>query len=164
MKLSAGARKELMVMQFAYSVIHVSMQEGLDTELIKRENNKNYHINKRIDRRLKALEKKLSDSIVELLQEGGHETASWIRKNLDKRVSSFIVELQEKGVNLESLGIWVLFVNFCERKEPLHVKMKWLQDEKQYLEMGDMMSKTEASAVEGEMFKEAHRVIERIKG
>jgi hypothetical protein len=164
MRLSSGTRLDLMVVQFAASLIQISLENNCDDDgLIERGSNKGYHLNKRIDRRLQKLHSGLQDTVSSLFAEGGKEVALWIRSNLDKRVGKTLLSIQESNVNLESLASWILFINFCERDKPVNKNMVWLQNEKQYFELSDMIGQTEIKGVEADMYQEAYRAISMIK-
>ena len=164
--LSSGARKDLLVMTFAKSMIEVSYGEDArsDENLAPRVDNKDYRANKKIDNALIRLKDKLTESIDKLYTIGGKDTVEWIRKNLHKRIGGTLTKIQAEQINLEMLAIWVLYVNFADVKRQLHEEMKWLSDGAQLLKIADMMEETKISDLQGDMFNIAYDVIERVKG
>jgi hypothetical protein len=164
MRLSSGARLDLMVLQFAVSLIQISLEKNCnDDGLVERADNKAYHVNKRIDRKLEKLQGELKETIDSLFKEGGIKTAQWVKNNLEKRIGKTLLKIQEEDINLETLAIWILFVNFCERKKQVHEKMNWLTNEVQYFDVLDMLDKTKIGHVGEAMYKTAYFAIENIK-
>ena len=165
-KVSSGCAKDLMVIQFAHSLIHVSKQENAVEEngLITRTDNKVHKINKKIDILLESMADKLKYTINEIFEDGGIETAAWVRKNLDKRIGGTLTQIQEKTINLEMLAMYVLFVNFAEKARPLHPAYQWLDDADQYFKITDLMTKTKIEELENAMFMTAYDVVNKIKG
>ena len=164
--ISAGAKKDMLIVSFVHSLITVSKQTDTkeDESISNRNSNKDYKINKRIDSNLDRLLQKLQETISNLYAAGGKETAIWMKKNLEKRVGSTLVKLQQEKINLEMLGLWVLYCNFSEIKRPLHKEMKWLEDGNQFLNIADLMEQTKISDIQGDMNLIAYDVIGRIKG
>ena len=165
MKISSGAKKDLLILQFCHSMIRVSAQEETrkDDDLKNRVSNKNYHINKRIDRHLLNLSEKLHETSDSIYKIGGQEVAMWVKKNLPNRIGGTLTKIQSETINLEMLAIWVLYCNFAEKDRPLHQNFEWLRDANQYFKITEMMEQTEVSFLEEEMFKIAYDVINRIK-
>lgn len=163
--ISSGAKKDLLIINFARSMIEVSKQDSSikDESLDSRVSNKNYKENKRIDRHLAVINEKLFNTIDSVYKEGGRETVEWVQKNLQKRIGNTLTRIQESKINLEMLALWVLYVNFSEIDRPLHNEYLWLRDGKQFLDVVDLMEKTEIGHINGNMFQEAYEVIERIK-
>lgn len=163
--ISSGCKKDLMVIQFANSLIQISKDDeaNQDKDILSRKSNKDYKLNKRIDRHLEAMTNKLGETINAIFEIGGHETAAWIRKNLDKRIGGTLTHIQQSTINLEMLAMYVLYVNFAETERPLHKAFKWLEDAEQYFKTTDLMSSTIISRLENPMFLSAYDVVKRIK-
>ena len=164
--LSAGARKDLLLIQFVKSLLDVSKKDTTidDADVHSRVSNKSYKVNKRIDRQLDKLSDKLSETINAMFEKGGYETAVWIKKNLSKRVGGTLMKIQESRINLEMLAVWVMYCNFSELKRPLDEDLKWTTDQKQYFQIIDLMENTELESINRDMFQASYDVIARIKG
>lgn len=163
--LSSGAKRDLLVLSFAKSMIEVSKSEDArsDENLAPRIDNKDYHINKRIDNNLERIAIKINETLDSLYAEGGMEVAKWVKNNLSKRIGGTLTKIQAERINLEMLAIWVLYVNFADVKRNLHDKFQWLTNGSEWLRLADMMEETKISNLQGNMFQTAYDVVERIK-
>lgn len=164
--LSSGAKKDMLVLSFVSSLFSVSKQEATkeDESIPNRDDNKAYKINKRIDSNIERISTKINETIDNLYKDGGNETSNWIRNNLQKRIGGTLVKIQDDKINLEMLGLWILYCNFSEIKRPLHEEMEWLTEGSQFLRIADMMEETKISDLQGKMNFAAYDVIQRIKG
>ncbi len=164
--ISAGAKKDMLIVSFVYSLIIISKQAETkeDDSLSNRNDNKDHKMNRRIDSSLEKLSQRLQETINNLYAAGGKETTLWMKKNLQKRIGNTLSKLQEERINLEMLGLWVLYCNFSEIKRPLHEEMKWLEDGSQFLNIADLMEKTKISDIQGDMNLIAYDVIAGVKG
>ena len=165
MTLSQGAKKDMMVLLFAKSLIEVSTtaETKTDQDLLNRIDNKNYHLNKKIDRGLLKLKDKLDKTITLMYEIGGHDLAKWTKINLHKRVGGTLTSIQYDTINLELLSLYVLYVNFSEHEKKLHDNFKWLQDAEQYFKLSEMITKTVVGEIEEILFKIANDSVSRIK-
>ena len=162
--LSRGAMKDFMVLQFAHSMIEVSMQDTskIDTDLLNRDN-KSHKLNKKIDKKLEELSGKIKDTISLMFKEGGIEIVEYVKKNLHTRIGGTLTQIQKDTINLEMLAMYVLYVNFAEKQRPLHPLMQWLSDTDMIFGITDMMSETAIVILENDLFLEAYSVISKIK-
>jgi len=159
--LSSGAKKDLLVLYFAYSLIKVS-KDSNEYDGIEAISNKDYKINKRIDRNLDKLENDILKTIDSLI--GEVETAKWIKNNLDKRVGKLLMKIQDETINLEFLALWVLYVNFADnRTQKLNDEFSWLTNENLYFRVAEYLSKTNVAKVEDKMFMMAYDAVHMIK-
>ena len=163
--ISSGAKKDLLVLSFVKSMIQVSLTEDSvqDAELQSRIDNKDYKVNKRIDRALNRLNDKLTDTINNIYKIGGKEVAVWVKKNLHKRIGGTLTKIQEDSINLEMLALWVMYVNFAEKKRPLHKEFERFTDAEEYFKITELMTNTNVSNLEDKMFNTAYDVIATIK-
>ena len=163
--ISSGAKKDLMVLQFCKALLDVSMQDETrkDVDLKNREINKNYHLNKRIDRAIKKLSDRIQNTITVMFKEGGVELSAWVKKNLEKRIGLTLLSLQENSINLEMLAVWVLFVNFCERHKSIHKAFEEYTESDQYFRIIELIGGTSVANIEGEMFEISYDIVMRIK-
>jgi len=168
--ISSGARKDFMVMLFSYSLVFVSTDETMMDEMERDENivvsgsdNKNYHKNKRVKRRLEALRDKLSDIASNVYKAGGSELQAWVRKNNDIKIGNALQEIKNKEINLELLAVYILFVNFCEMRNKLLPEFDYLTDHKMLLELAEMIVDAGMGKLEESLFLEAYNLIRIIK-
>ena len=162
MSISAGAKKDLMVVYFCYSTIKISLEDIGDAEIKQRKDNKNHKLNKRIDRRLEKLMERLEKTISYFMSD--YDVATWIRRNLDKRIGKTLLLIQESTLNLEFLALFILYVNFCERDKPLHAEFQWLEDPDIYFNITELIADTKISDLESELFLMAYDIVQNIKG
>jgi hypothetical protein len=163
---SSGAKKDLMVLSFCKSMIEVSQKEEsvADANLHSRDDNKDYKVNKRIDRALERLSEKMTSAINAIYKEGGSEVATWVRNNLHKRVGGTLTKIQEEQIDLEMLALWVMYCNFAEKKRPLHKEFEQFVDANQYFNITELMTNTKVANLEEAMFNTAYDVIAKLKG
>lgn len=165
--LSSGAKRDLLVLCFAKSMIDVSKGDEAksDDNLSPRTDNKDYKINKRIDNNLERINVKLNNTIQDMYEAGGIDTATWVKKNLNKRIAGTLTQIQEETINLEMLAIWILYVNFGNfDKRKLHDNFMWIRESDDFIKIADLMEETGIANIQGEMFNTAYDVIARIKG
>ena len=159
--MSIGYNKELLIAMFASSLIKIIDHEdvvGDDTLLSL--NNKDYHLNKRIDRRLFSLKKSIDDYIYDIVTP---DIAKWLKKNTDKRVVKALNIANKHLVSLELLAVWILFSNFGEMNSRVDKSLGFLMDY-DYMALAELLSKTHASQVDGEMFAISSDIISALKG
>lgn len=163
--ISAGAKKDLLVLQFALALLRVSSDESVfnDEDIIVRDDKTNYRLNKRIERGVEKLITKLQETLETLIAANGYDLAKWLRTNLNAKIAPTLKELTSKIINLEMLGLWILFVNFSERKKKLINEFKEYEDADQYLHIIELMGGTAAARLEGELFDEAYKIVSRLK-
>jgi hypothetical protein len=162
--ISSGAKRDLMVLQFCKALLDVSKQDETisDTDVASR-GKVDYHLNKRIDRALEKLSKRLQATITSLYEEGGKDLAKWSNSNLASRIGTTLTNIQAKTINLEMLALWVLFVNFSERDKAVHpAYSEWLEPN-QYFRIIELMGGTEVAVLEGELFEISYDVVRWIK-
>lgn len=164
--LSSGAKKDLLVLSFAKSMLEVSKGDDAksDESLMPRTDNKDYRINKRINNNFDRVIERINETLDNLYLEGGKETAVWVKKNLEKRVGKVLLKIQHDRVNLEMLALWIIYCNFSETKRVLNAKFEWLAQGDQWLRIADMLDETSSGEIQGNMFNTAYDVIARIKG
>ena len=164
--ISSGAKKDMLVLQFCKAMLDVSKMEETvnDTDVVSVKNNKNYHLNKRIQTALDKMSDRMQTTLNTLYIDGGTSTAEWVRSNMNKRIGSTIKDFQAKTVNLEMLSMWIMYVNFCERDKAIHPLFKEWLDEKQYFRIIELLGGTEVARLEGEMFDISYDIVKRIKG
>ncbi len=162
--MTLNTRKDLLVVLFCKALLEVSHKEHED-EVISR-NNKDYKTNKRIDRRLDKIEALLENTQNKMYQLGGAKVVKWIKYQLPKRIGNTLSSLEADRINLESLAIQVLYINFADFRGALklHSELQWLQEPNQWLELMELMSKTSIGVIEEDMNMSANKVLEKIKG
>lgn len=164
--ISAGAKKDLLVLQFAAALLQVSKTDDVfnDDDLIKRVNNKDYHINKRIDRAIEALHGRMGKTINGIMQKEGYSLSKWLRAALDSKVMPTLKSITAKTINLELLALWIAFVNFSERDKTLNAEFEEYEDANQYFRIIELIGGTEVARLEGELFEEAYKIVAILKG
>ena len=158
---SKGLMQDIFVLQFAHSILQVSMSEDIrkDNELIQHKGE--YRTEVKIDRNLSKLISNIQETIDIIIDT---DIAKFLQKNTHTKGKKALEFLQNETISLESLALNILYVNFCERKKKLDDRLKWLTDEKQYFRINDLLEKTAVSQVEDRMFLFAYDVISILKG
>lgn len=166
MKISAGSKKDLLVIGLCNALLVVSKsQEVKDDKDLTKLDNTSYKVNKRIDRRLNKIQEQLSETQVQFYMDSGNprELGKWVRTNLDTKLVKVLKSLN-KETSLESLANQILFTNFCDRDKPLHDSFKWLSESKQHDEIFDLIEQTKVSRIVGNVYNDALNAISIIKG
>jgi hypothetical protein len=168
MAISSGAKKDLLVLNLCIGLIGTVLNDKdeavkNDKDLIKR-TNKNYKLNKRIDRRLEKLFEKLQATSKAIFEKYGRDgkLGKWMKTKLNTTTIKVLNELRP-DTNLELLANQVLFECFMERDKPLIEELQWLADISEY-SVFDMLVQTEAGSVEGETYQDAIDIVKKIKG
>jgi len=160
-RLSSGARRDLLLMNLVIGLIGTALGDDEevknDKDLTKR-TNKDYKLNKRIDRRLEKLIKSLQETQAKVFGRYGKDgkLGKWIKGKVEKELIPVLNSLNPK-TNLELLANQVLFECFMERDKPLIEEFKWLNDSGVY-SMYDLLVETEAGKVEGETYEDAQMI------
>jgi hypothetical protein len=159
MRLSSGARKDLLVVKFCKAMFDVAKQD----ETIADADISSCELDNYIEGKLVALSDRLQNTINKAYKNNGSELSAWVSKNLDRRIGLTLTRIQAHSVNLEMLALWVLFINFCERDKPIDdLFSEWLEPE-QYLNVIELLSHTEVAKLEGVMFDLSYEIIKNIK-
>jgi len=164
MKLSSGAKRDLLIVNLAFGMIMTSTDDiaKADDGIITRDN-KDYKLSKRINRRLEKLAQRLQETqnkIFRKYEDSNRSLGKWVRGKLDK---NFIKAIHEVGNNasLELVAHQMLYINFCERDKPLIEEMQWLQHAELYDELYDLLDKTAASKAQ-KPFEMAYNAMKKI--
>lgn len=165
-KISAGARKDLLVLEFCQALILVSKTDDVfnDDDIVNRVSNKKYHLNKRIDNALEALSGRMGKTIKGIINREGYELSKWLKGALNSKVAPTLKAITAKTINLELLSLWILFVNFSEHKKPLIEEFEQYVDAEQYLRIIELISGTEIAKLESTLFEEAYKIVAILKG
>ena len=162
-KLSSGAKRNILVLAFVHALLRLSRE--MDEDTLKKEgvdvrhNNKHYKTNKKIDRRLEKLEKEVSDTIESLMR---YDTARWLKKKTQTVIPKVLKTIPHK-VSLESLAIWILFLNFFEKRDPvLHPAFDKFTNPERYMQLADLIEDV-LGDTNSEMFLVSYDCIERLK-
>ena len=164
--ISAGAKKDLLVLQFCQALITVSKSDDVfaDDDIVNRVSNKKYHLNKRIDKALQSLSDRMAKTIKGIIAKDGFALSKWLKSALNSKVAPTLKSITSKTINLEMLALWVMFVNFAERDKTLITELKEYEDANQYFRIVELIGGTEVARLEGELFEEAYKVVAILKG
>ena len=166
MSISSGARKDLLILQFALALILVSKTDDVfaDDDIVNRVSNKKYHLNKKIDNRLEALSNRMGKTIEGIIQKEGYALSKWLKSALNSKVAPTLKAITAKTINLELLSIWVLYCTFSEHRKPLIPEFREYEDAEQYLKIIELISGTEIAKLENTLFEEAYKIVAILKG
>lgn len=166
-KISRGVLKDFTVLNFAGACLEISLEKH-DDAIGRDQDNSNYKLNKRIDRRVIALRSKTKEILKLIGEQCDQDQAQYGRKQL-QRVGSLLhyLESKEINMNLELVAINILYVNFNpnERKnKPLHELYLYFTDYKNFFdENADLIGSTLPDQTETDMFLLSYDCIERLK-
>ena len=160
-KMSSGSRKELLVLMFVSSIISVSEHEETktDEDVIKMDN-KTHKINKKIRELLLSIKSDINIYVKSIMTQ---EIAEWIKSKSPSSTMKAVRKAQETKVGLEFLAVWVLYVNFIERKQKLDEGMIMFT-KYDYMGLADMMELTAIGETNGDMMMLSYDVVESLKG
>lgn len=159
--ISAGAKRDLLIINLAIGLIQTSLNNEdevkNDKDLTKR-TNKDYKLNKRIDRRLEKLVDRLQKTQTEVFEKYGEDgkLGKWVKGKLNSNFLNIFNNLKP-NINLELLANQTLFECFMERDKPLMDEYMWLRDSNSY-SIFDLLVETEAGKVEGETYEDAQMI------
>ena len=164
--ISSGAKKDLLVLRFAQAIFTVSKTDEVfaDDNLLKRDSKVDYHLNKRIERAISALETRIKSTSDTLIKRDGYELSKWLRSHLNSKIMPALKSITAKTINLEMLALWILFVNFSERDKSLIPEFEEYAEPNQYFRIIELLGGTAVARLEGELFEEAYRLVSTIKG
>lgn len=163
MRLSVGAKKDLLILHFAYALLKISNETIDDANIIHRADNKIYKVNKKIDKAVNKLITNLQMTIEIMYQDNSLELQSWVKAKMLKRVGVALSNIQDEVTNLEYLALLILYVNFCEHDKKLREEYLWLEDAEQYFVVMEMLNQTKAGIVEADAQNLAYELVEFIK-
>jgi len=160
--MSVGKAKEMLVAMFANSLITISTEPKVqdDPEVLARDSNKDYHLNKRVDRRLQKLKEDIRVTVHDCVSPS---EARWLKTNNSKRTGKALMAINEDVASLELLAVWIMYNNFSEMNSKISKDFQLFMDY-DYLEIAEMLGKTDAESVEASMFNVSTEIIDILKG
>jgi len=163
---SSGAKRDLLVIYFARSLIHIALDmqdEDREGTIERPRDNKNYKTNKRIDRRLQKLLDTIDETIADIPAPLMITLSVWLKKQLASKIKKVLKGLSEKEIQLEMLALWILFVNFENRKVLMSIYKKFT-DHTLYFDDVELLMKVGVSDdCNGNMFFLADDIVRQIK-
>lgn len=159
--MSIGYNKELLVLLFANSLLQVSDSDDskTDDDLVQKDN-KDYHLNKRIDKRLKLLNESINVFSEKNISK---DISLWLKKQSSSRTIKALRIVDEAKISLELLAVYILFANFGEMNNKVHDDFREFKDY-DYNELADLMVKTNAEQVQMNMFNLSYDIVAVLKG
>jgi len=164
--ISINVRRDLLVINMCIYLL--SERNSEDTKInpnLKKFSDETLEINKKIDNISKDILQKLRTTI-----ENIHNTASnkatvvrwcdsyWESETVANLFHSII------DTNLEVLANQILFINFCERKYPVHLEMAWLTNAELHYEFNDLVEQTNIYNMIELISSDAERCVKILKG
>jgi len=150
---SSGFKKDLLVAMFCASLITVSQEDFNDDEVI----------NVDVDSELNAIINQIAKDIQKTLNTAPFEVQRWIRRKTETVVPLVLSSIDTKVISLETLALYVLFVNFIERKYPLDEDLKFLVSRYDYMDLAEKLNETALGQVEEEMFKLSYLILSNLR-
>ena len=163
MVISAGAKKDLLVLFFAKAIFQVALDRETNGSIQRdREDNKLHKINKRIDRRIQALMGKMENTIDEVITP---DIANWLHGKTHGKIFSILTRMAKHETQLETMGLYVMYVNFCERKQKLDKLFHGYTDAGIYFDDIDLLKQTNIDEdIEAVAMNLAYDIVSEIKG
>lgn len=162
MSLSSGAKKELLVLFFAKSLIKVS-REFKDESLIVRDMANKYHReNKKYEKQIMSLMDKV-EATIDLAMD--NEVGIWLKSKTNSTISYLLKKIADEKVQLDILALYIMYVNFCERNDKkLDSLFEQFTDSKVYFDNIDLLLKVGIKEDdEAEMFNLAYFCLETMR-
>ena len=161
-QLSAGAKKELLVLLFSNAMLKTALNPNVDGAIDRPRENKYHKLNAQIDRRIIALSSHIEKMMEEVITP---EMAFWLKRKNESTVIKVLDSIKDDEIQLEMLGLYVMFVNFCERDKKIDPIFQSFTNCDLYFDEIDLLKKTDLTEdVEAEMMKLAYVIIGELKG
>jgi len=162
MKLSSGAKRELLILFFVRAIFLTASERTLTGTIPRDRSNKVYRINNQLDRRIDSLMQRIDATIDATIDTDNSE---WLRKKTSGILSSVLTKIAKFEVQLETFALYLGFINFCERKKPLNNAFKEYSDTDLYFDKIDLLKLANVNDdVEAEMMNLAYKTISELKG
>jgi len=162
MTLSQGAKKELLIIYFAKALIETSKLDYVDGVLRRDRSNKLHNDNKKIDRRIDSLFSLLQNTADKLTNS---DIAGYLHSKAKNKLLLLTKKLCKDDIQLEMLALYVMLINFCERKNPLDSNFDKYTNANMYFDDMDLIKKTNITEDdEQKMMMIAYDAIAFLKG
>lgn len=150
-------------MFFCNSLFQISLDvEKQEGAIIRDRDNKHHKLNNRIDRRLQTLIEIMKATIDEAMSK---EASLYLQKRTKTKIAQLLHTFKNDDVQLETLGFYIMFVNFCERNKKLDDVFKKYTNSDLYFDNIDLLKKANLSEnVESEMMRIAYDCVSFLKG
>lgn len=150
---SAGFKRDLLVAMFCSALITVSQEDFDDDEVI------NVDTGAELEDAIRSIAKDIQATLIK----SPYDVQKWIRRKTEVVVPMVLASINTKTVSLETLSLYILFINFIERRYPLDEDLKFLVSKYDYMDLAEKLNKTRLGDIEAEMFSLAYSVIERLR-
>ena len=150
---SSGFKKDLLVAMFCSALITVSQEDFDDDEVI------NVDTGAELEDAIRSIAKDIQAT----LSKSPYDVQKWIRRKTEVVVPMVLASINTKTVSLETLSLYILFINFIERRYPLDEDLKFLVSKYDYMDLAEKLNKTRLGDIEAEMFSLAYSIIERLR-
>jgi hypothetical protein len=162
MNLSAGAKKELLILFFCKAIFQTALERETIGSIPRERSNKTHKINNQLDRRIKSLMDKITATIDATINQ---DISDWMRSKTKGLLFSILTRIAQNEIQLETFGLYCLFVNFCERTQPLHSIFNEYTDANLYFDNIDLLKLNAINEdLEADMMRLAYHVISELKG
>lgn len=160
--MSQGAKKELLILFFAKAIFKTALEHEAIGSIPRERSNKAHRVNNQIDRRIKSLMSRIEATIDRTIN---MEISEWLHSKTKGLLFSVLTRIAQHEVQLETFALYVLFVNFCERKKPLNNEFQEYANAELYFSNIDLLKLTDISdELESKMMNLAYQVISELKG
>lgn len=159
--MSSGAKKDLLVMFFAKAIFETALTKETVGSIPRDRSNQYYHDNKRIDRRISSFMDKMNKTIDKVIDA---DLARWLHSKTYSKIFTILSRMAKTEAQLETLGLYVLYVNFCERKKKLDDIFLEYTDSSLYFDDIDLIKKTNITEDHEELsMRMAYEIVVEIK-
>lgn len=162
MAISSGAKKELLILFFCKAIFQVALEHNTIGSIPRERLNKAYIINNRIDRRIKSLVERITATIDATITP---DIAEWMHSKTRGVLFSVLMRIAQKDIQLETFAFYMIFVNFCERKQKLDDIFIEYTDANLLFDTVDLLKLTNITEeLEADMMNLAYKVCYELKG
>jgi hypothetical protein len=161
-ELSGGAKRDLLILYFAMAIIKVSLG-GKSSDTIERDrSNRMHRVNARVDRRMNRIVDMAQQTINDVMTP---DLARWVESKTKGSVFSLLSSISDTVMQLDTLAYYILYVNFCERKKPLHEAFRRFTDADLYFDDIDLIKQAGINDdQESGAMKMAYQIVSELKG
>ena len=150
---SSGFKKDLLVAIFCSALLKVSEEDMQDDDVVF------------VDPCAEVAKElnSLAMDIQALLNRQDEDVKKWVRSKTISSAREVIKNINAKSISLETLAMYILFINFIERAYPLDDDLKFLVSKYDYMELAEQLNQTELGQAEAEMFKLSYEILLRLR-
>jgi len=160
--MSAGFKRELLILLFVKALLEISLDPIKSEGALQRDRHNKYRkINKKIDDRIATIADKI---IVVINRHMDEEFAKWVKCKTNIKIYNLLAKIQEYEIQIEVLALYVMYINFCERKLKLDSALDMFTNSTLYFDNIDLIKNANIDEdTEQSMYYLAYKIIEDLR-